>query len=86
VFPPDASGFEKLDSALSKLTLNDASVSIQRTNSNALGQGFRIGFLGMLHMDVFKSRLEDEHGTDIIVTSPCVPYKGIFRSFTCTLP
>lgn len=73
-FPMDASEFDKLDSALNKLTLNDASVHLNKTKSHALGQGFRIGFLGMLHMDVFQERLEAEHGAQVIVTSPCVSY------------
>lgn len=74
--------------ALDKLTLNDASVTLQKETrfdfitdfinccSIALGQGFRIGFLGMLHMDVFQQRLVEEYGAKVITTSPCVTYKG----------
>lgn len=59
-----------------QLTLTDRSVSVQRESSSALGQGCRLGFLGTLHMDVFRQRLEDEHDANIIVTAPTVPYKG----------
>ena len=59
-----------------QLTLTDRSVSVQRESSSALGQGCRLGFLGTLHMDVFRQRLEDEYDANIIVTAPTVPYKG----------
>ena len=59
-----------------QLTLTDRSVSVQRESSSALGQGYRLGFLGTLHMDVFRQRLEDEYDANIIVTAPTVPYKG----------
>ena len=58
LFPSDQSEFTQLKSAIEKLTLNDASVTIHQDNSVALGQGFRLGFLGLLHMDVFTQRLE----------------------------
>lgn len=77
VFPFDTSEFEKLHEAMEKLTLNDASVSLSRTSSAALGQGFRLGFLGMLHMDVFKQRLEEEYDARIIITNPSVPYEVV---------
>ncbi|KAG1832255.1 translation factor GUF1, mitochondrial [Suillus variegatus] len=57
------------------LTLTDRSVTIQRESSTALGQGCRLGFLGTLHMDVFRQRLEDEYDANIIITAPTVPYK-----------
>lgn len=60
-----------------QLTLTDRSVAIQRESSAALGQGFRLGFLGSLHMDVFRQRLEDEYDANIVVTAPTVPYKGL---------
>ncbi len=47
-----------------------------RETSSALGQGCRLGFLGTLHMDVFRQRLEDEYNADVIITAPTVPYKG----------
>ena len=60
LFPFDASQFIKLDEAVRRLTLTDRSVTMQRESSAALGQGFRLGFLGALHADVFRQRLEDE--------------------------
>jgi translation elongation factor EF-4 len=62
---------------LRQLTLTDRSVTVQRESSSALGQGYRLGFLGSLHMDVFRQRLEDEYDANIIVTAPTVPYKGL---------
>ena len=73
IFPLGAAGFEQLHAAMERLTLNDASVAVRRENSNALGAGFRCGFLGLLHMDVFRQRLEQEHGASVIVTAPTVP-------------
>ena len=52
-------------------------MEVTRESSSALGQGCRLGFLGTLHMDVFRQRLEDEYDTNIIVTAPTVPYKGM---------
>ncbi|KAG9318579.1 P-loop containing nucleoside triphosphate hydrolase protein [Chiua virens] len=65
-----------------QLVLTDRSVSVQRESSSALGQGCRLGFLGTLHMDVFRQRLEDEYDASIIVTAPTVPYKIIYRDKT----
>jgi translation factor GUF1, mitochondrial len=59
--------------------LTDRSITVQRDSSTALGQGLRLGFLGMLHMDVFRQRLEDEYDANIIITAPTVPYKGARR-------
>jgi translation elongation factor EF-4 len=53
-------------------------VTVQRESSSALGQGCRLGFLGTLHMDVFRQRLEDEYDANVIITAPTVPYKGIY--------
>ena len=75
IFPVSASGFEQLQAAMQRLTLNDSSVTVKRENSNALGAGFRCGFLGLLHMDVFRQRLEQEHGASVIVTAPTVPVR-----------
>lgn len=58
VYPADGSDYEALSSAVERLTCNDASVSIAKETSGALGIGFRCGFLGLLHMDVFHQRLE----------------------------
>ena len=61
--------------AIEKLTLNDASVTVEKKTSPALGLGFRCGFLGLLHMDVFKQRLEQEYNVTVIATAPSVLYK-----------
>lgn len=74
IFPVDTSEFELLADAIEKLTLNDASVHVEKKTSAALGLGFRCGFLGLLHMDVFKQRLEQEYNLDIIATAPSVMY------------
>jgi GTP-binding protein LepA len=75
IFPVDASDFELLRDAIEKLILNDASVSVEKKSSPALGLGFRCGFLGLLHMDVFKQRLEQEYNITVIATAPSVLYK-----------
>lgn len=75
IFPVDNSEFDLLKDAIDKLILNDASVTIEKTTSVALGLGFRCGFLGLLHMDVFKQRLEQEYNVTAIITSPSVRYK-----------
>ncbi|CAG8521759.1 3558_t:CDS:10 [Ambispora gerdemannii] len=85
IFPVDTNEFNKLDESITKLTLNDASVSVQKETSDALGQGWRIGFLGTLHMDVFRQRLEEEYEANVIVTQPTVPYKILFRDGTSKL-
>ncbi len=74
IYPVDSTEFELLADAIEKLTLNDASVSIEKKTSVALGLGYRCGFLGLLHMDVFKQRLEQEYGVSIIATAPSVLY------------
>nr|ATG71176.1 small GTP-binding protein [Callitropsis nootkatensis] len=74
VYPADGSDFDALNGAIEKLTCNDASVSVAKESSGALGLGFRCGFLGLLHMDVFLQRLEQEHGARVITTTPTVPY------------
>ncbi|SCU90510.1 LADA_0F04632g1_1 [Lachancea dasiensis] len=73
-FPADGSDFKSLDDDITRLVLNDRSVSLQRESSNALGQGWRLGFLGSLHASVFKDRLEKEYGSKLIITQPTVPY------------
>ena len=62
IYPVDSSDFEKLSDAMDKLTLHDSSVTVTRESSNALGLGFRCGFLGMLHLDVFQQRLQQVGG------------------------
>ncbi|KAG0345036.1 Translation factor guf1 mitochondrial [Podila humilis] len=79
IFPIDTGDFDKLDQSIAKLTLSDSSVHVQKETSNALGQGWRLGFLGTLHMDVFRQRLEQEYDANIIITAPTVPYKVEYR-------
>ena len=74
IFPVEPNKYDELKEALNKLKLNDASLSIEPENSVALGFGFRIGFLGLLHMDVIMSRIEREFNIGIIATSPSVIY------------
>ncbi|XP_059639075.1 translation factor GUF1 homolog, mitochondrial [Cornus florida] len=74
LYPADGSDFDALNHAIERLTCNDASVSVTKESSTALGMGFRCGFLGLLHMDVFHQRLEQEYGAHIISTVPTVPY------------
>ncbi len=74
IFPIESSEFELLRDAIEKLTLNDASVTVEKKTSPALGLGFRCGFLGLLHMDVFKQRLEQEYNLNVIATAPSVMY------------
>ncbi|PON35416.1 Elongation factor [Parasponia andersonii] len=74
LFPADGSDFEALNNAIERLACNDASVSVAKESSTALGLGFRCGFLGLLHMDVFHQRLEQEYGAHVISTIPTVPY------------
>ncbi|URE45234.1 hypothetical protein MUK42_14893 [Musa troglodytarum] len=74
LYPANGSDFEALNHAIERLTCNDASVSVAKESSTALGLGFRCGFLGLLHMDVFHQRLEQEYGAQLISTVPTVPY------------
>ncbi|PFH54152.1 hypothetical protein AMATHDRAFT_135267 [Amanita thiersii Skay4041] len=78
IYPIDSNDFPKLEESIKRLTLTDRSVIVQRETSSALGQGCRLGFLGTLHMDVFRQRLEDEFNANIIITAPTVPYKIIY--------
>jgi len=75
IYPVDSDEFEQLRDAMEKLLLTDASVTVEKKTSAALGLGFRCGFLGLLHMDVFKQRLEQEYGLTVIATAPSVLYK-----------
>jgi len=80
VFPLNASDYENLSAALEKLNLEDSSFSYQTEKSQALGFGFRLGFLGLLHLDIVKERLEREFGLSLIATSPNVVYRIRRRS------
>lgn len=83
MFPPSQADYQNVETAINKLLLNDSSVSIAKENSASLGSGFRLGFLGKLHMEVFKERLECEFRTTVITTSPTVPYKGRCSVIMC---
>ena len=74
LFPVDAADFEDLRDAIEKLQLNDASFSSEMETSAALGFGFRCGFLGLLHLEVIRDRLEREYDIDLITTAPSVIY------------
>ncbi|NBB73183.1 MAG: elongation factor 4 [Bacteroidetes bacterium] len=75
VYPTESDDFEDLRSALERLQLNDASLSYQPDTSAALGYGFRVGFLGLLHMEIIQERLDREFDLDIITTVPNVEYR-----------
>ena len=74
LYPIDTDRFEELRDALEKLKLNDSSISYEPESSAALGFGFRVGFLGLLHMEVIKERFEREFNLDLIATAPTVTY------------
>lgn len=75
LYPIETDKFEELRDALEKLKLNDSAISYEPETSAALGFGFRVGFLGLLHMEVVKERLEREFNLDLIATAPTVTYK-----------
>jgi GTP-binding protein LepA len=79
MYPIDATDFEKLREELQKLSLNDASFTFMPETSDALGFGFRCGFLGLLHMEIIQQRLEREQDIDLIQTAPNVTYEILTR-------
>ena len=82
LFPVDSSLFEDLRDAIDKLALNDASFSSEMETSAALGFGFRCGFLGLLHLEVIRDRIEREYDIDLITTAPSVVYHMFMRDGT----
>jgi GTP-binding protein LepA len=75
LYPSNGEEFAALREALTKLQLNDASLTAQPEQSEALGQGFRCGFLGMLHLEIVQERLRREHGITMVITAPSVRYR-----------
>lgn len=80
IFPKEGNEYQELRDAIAKLKLNDAALVFETEHSNALGFGFRCGFLGILHLEVFQERLRREYNLDLIVTVPSVAYRVFKKS------
>jgi GTP-binding protein LepA len=84
VYPVDTDEFEDLRASLDKLQLNDASLTFEPESSAALGFGFRVGFLGLLHLEIIQERLEREFNMTVITTVPNVPYRAYLTDGSVT--
>jgi len=82
VFPAAADEYEKLKDALEKLALSDSSLVYEPENSQILGFGYRVGFLGLLHLDIVKERLERDYNIELIITNPSTDYEVVFTDGT----
>lgn len=82
IYPIDSTDFEGLRDALSKLQLNDSAMHVEQESSQALGFGFRCGFLGLLHLEIISERIQREYDIDIIITAPSVVYQMTLRDGT----
>ena len=80
IFPTDSDEYPELRDALERLKLNDASLFYEPETSQALGFGFRCGFLGLLHMEIVRERLEREFDLDLLITAPTVAYRATKRT------
>lgn len=80
IYPKNSKDYEKLKLSIEKLHLNDSSFSFENENSYALGQGFRCGFLGLLHMDIIQERMKREYNIEVILTAPNVIYKVLLKN------
>lgn len=80
IFPEDADDFAELKLALSKLKLSDSSFSFEEESSGSLGRGFRVGFLGMLHLEIITERLKREFNLSLVITTPSITYEVITKN------